>query len=85
MEQLVLDLRWVGVGFSEEFELCVEPIVDATLTLYKEAIKSLLPTPSKSHYLFNLRDFSRVIQGVTLSTPGTIDFPADLKRLWVRA
>jgi len=78
-------LRWhlLVSGFSDEFENCIEPIVDATLALYKEAIKSLLPTPSKSHYLFNLRDFSRVIQGVTLSTPNSIDFPADLKRLWV--
>ena len=70
-------------GFPEEFDDCVEPIVNATLALYKEAINILLPTPSKSHYLFNLRDFSRVIQGVTLALPTTIDTPANLKRLWV--
>lgn len=39
-------------------------LVNATLSIYTEIQRVLLPTPDKSHYVFNLRDVSKVFQGL---------------------
>ncbi|KAM7353017.1 dynein heavy chain at 36C isoform 1-T1 [Cochliomyia hominivorax] len=70
-------------GFSKEFDPCIDEIVDATLKIYNKAKLNLLPTPAKSHYLFNLRDFARVIQGVLLSVPEATEDMNSMRRLWV--
>lgn len=58
-------------------------IVSATMEVYKSAIVTFLPTPTKSHYTFNLRDFSRVIRGVMLVPSARLKDPDKLIRLWI--
>ncbi|XP_065348136.1 dynein axonemal heavy chain 7-like [Cloeon dipterum] len=70
-------------GFSKEFDPSIDELVAATLKVYATTKSFLMPTPSKCHYIFNLRDFSRVIQGVLLSVPEAIEDLAAMKRLWV--
>ena len=50
--------------FPEGVKKVADGIVLATLDFYRTIRKELLPIPSKFHYLFNLRDISRVFQGV---------------------
>jgi len=55
----------------------------ATMHIYKQAMAQFLPTPSKSHYVFNLRDFARVIRGVLLVPSSCMQDGDKLIRLWV--
>ena len=41
------------------------------------------PTPAKFHYLFNLRDVSKVFQGILMVKPVSIQSPETLARLWI--
>jgi len=55
--------------FSEGIQAAVPVLTQMTLDLYKTIVKELPPTPSKFHYLFNLRDLSRIYNGLCLTTP----------------
>lgn len=39
--------------------------MDAAVEIYNRLSVDLLPTPAKSHYVFNLRDLSKCVQGET--------------------
>lgn len=45
--------------------------------------KALLPTPTKSHYLFNTRDLGRMIQGVLRARVEYYDTKEHILQLWI--
>uniref|UniRef100_A0A1B0FG22 AAA+ ATPase domain-containing protein n=1 Tax=Glossina morsitans morsitans TaxID=37546 RepID=A0A1B0FG22_GLOMM len=55
-------------GFLSDFSSAIRPlsisIVNACVDVYMRIAKEMLPTPNKSHYIFNLRDLSKCIQGI---------------------
>ncbi|KAJ3039074.1 Dynein heavy chain 7, axonemal [Rhizophlyctis rosea] len=78
----ILDWHFGRMEFPEEVRSLAQNLVNGTSSVHTWVVGNLLPTPAKTHYTFNLRDFSRVFQGVTLSRPqyfGTID---SIIRLW---
>uniref|UniRef100_A0A803WD55 Dynein axonemal heavy chain 1 n=1 Tax=Ficedula albicollis TaxID=59894 RepID=A0A803WD55_FICAL len=58
------------------------PLVDATISVYMTITSQLLPTPAKSHYTFNLRDLSKVFQGMLMAEPGKVENKEHLLKLW---
>ena len=55
--------------FDEDVKPLGDTMTQATIEIYNFISKRMLPTPTKIHYLFNLRDFARVIQGKAILIP----------------
>ncbi|KAK2580549.1 hypothetical protein KPH14_007682 [Odynerus spinipes] len=77
-------LEWhFAKGFPTEISRLAKMVVSGTMDIFLTAISKFLPTPAKSHYTFNLRDFSRVINGILLVPAVRMNDPDKLIRLWI--
>ncbi|XP_035806180.2 dynein axonemal heavy chain 2 [Amphiprion ocellaris] len=69
--------------FKEELRPIGEVLTQATLDLYDAVAACFLPTPTKIHYIFNLRDISKVFQGLLRADPDFQYTTNSLTRLWI--
>lgn len=53
--------------FDDEVKNLGKLITDCSIDLYNNIVVKMLPTPTKIHYLFNLRDISKIFQGLLRS------------------
>ncbi|KAJ8974696.1 hypothetical protein NQ317_015225 [Molorchus minor] len=79
----VLLLGWKKNGFPSEVISTVNQTVAASLDVYKSAMENLRPTPSKSHYVFNLRDFSRLLQGCAMLRKESAEDKSIFTKIWI--
>ncbi|XP_056647538.1 dynein axonemal heavy chain 10 [Diorhabda sublineata] len=57
-------------------------LMTITLNLYNICVNQLPPTPSKFHYIFNMRDLSRITAGMCKSVPKLYTKVPFIVRLW---
>ncbi|XP_050398729.1 dynein axonemal heavy chain 6 [Patella vulgata] len=70
------------MDFPHSVRQSTEAIVSAAVEMYFKMKTDLLPTPAKSHYVFNLRDLSKCVQGILQADPGVIRDNKQIFRLF---
>ncbi len=62
--------------------MLAEPLAVATNNLFQIVMENFLPTPAKPHYIFNMRDMSKVFQGLYRSTKDFYENREHIVKLW---
>lgn len=69
-------------AFGPDVQPIAGDLIDITLRLFKRAVVELPPTPAKFHYIFNMKDLSRICAGLLLADPAVFVEQRQLVRVW---
>ena len=69
--------------FSEVVKKYTIETVTSTIELYEFMLTNMKPIPSKFHYIFNLRDISRIFQGILMIESRYFTTPESYIKLWL--
>lgn len=81
--------KFFEFGFDEyvdKVKFVSKQLPNLCLKVYQEVSARFLPLPSRSHYLFNLRDLIKVVRGLLMVPSSKYDATGDAKmkllKLW---
>mmetsp|Transcript_10385 Transcript_10385/g.18281 ORF Transcript_10385/g.18281 Transcript_10385/m.18281 type:complete len:2113 (+) Transcript_10385:3522-9860(+) len=75
-------MNWFLGKFPSSVSALGAQVVKASVEIYESISAGMRPTPAKSHYTFNLRDLSKVHQGICLCSKHSLPGPDDLMKCW---
>ena len=70
--------------FGSEVAAVALQLVPLTVALWEKVQAKMLPTPAKFHYLFNMRDLSKVSHPGIASNSNVVTFPCKSSHLCLR-
>ena len=85
MEKIFVSILdgYISESDNKDIQGFAPSIVKASIDIYQKTISKLLPTPAKSHYTFNLRDLSKIVQGIIQVGYENLNNKDILFQLWI--
>ncbi len=73
-------------GFFSKFVKSIlsltDPMTSAAVSIYQKVLDNFLPSPTKSHYMFNLRDLLKCVHGILQTSPSCYNTASQMLRLF---
>jgi len=69
-------------SFDDEIKNLASDLAMGTINLFNQIQEDFLPTPAKSHYVFNMRDVSKVFQGLYQADKNFYEGKEHIMKLW---
>uniref|UniRef100_A0A8C5P182 Dynein, axonemal, heavy chain 9 n=1 Tax=Jaculus jaculus TaxID=51337 RepID=A0A8C5P182_JACJA len=70
-------------NFPALLQKSITPLINLALAFHQKIATTFLPTAIKFHYIFNLRDFANIFQGILFSSVECVKSTQDLVKLYL--
>ncbi|ETO04869.1 hypothetical protein RFI_32529 [Reticulomyxa filosa] len=78
----ILNDKFTRENFDSGVKAWTDQICNSTIYLFKKITSTFLPTPKKCHYVFSLKDISKMFQGLLQAHRSFCDTKESLLKIW---